>query len=116
MRAPTPCGEQGCHDYVVKYGKCQQHQRPPWQGTTRRQRLPTDWNTRRQLVFKRDGNICHICHQPGADTIDHIIPGDNHSLENLAPIHDNQPPHCHRIKTAKEANDIQAGNKIKKRF
>lgn len=28
----------------------------------------------RAQVFTRDGDVCHICGQPGADTVDHVVP------------------------------------------
>jgi 5-methylcytosine-specific restriction protein A len=113
MLAPTPCLD--CGETAVKYGRCQVHQRPPWIGSTRQQRLPNDWNTRRLLVFKRDGDICYVCKGKGADAIDHVVQGDDHSLENLKPIHEKQPPHCHRYKSSQEGTDTQRAMRIKRR-
>ena len=112
-KAPTPCIENGCDNYVVNNARCQQHQNL-WQASTRKARLPKDWNTRRQIVFRKHQGICYLCGESGADTIDHIIPGDNHSIENLAPVHDRTPPHCHRKKTAQEATNARFNNRIKK--
>jgi len=60
-----------------------------WQGSTRRRRLPPGWRKLRLVVIDRaDGRCQHVdhygnrCHQPGTD-VDHIVPGDDHSLENL---------------------------------
>ena len=114
MLAPTPCLEAGCLDYAVKQGRCQSHQKS-WQGSTRRERLPKDWGTRRLIVLRRDKGICHLCGQPGADTVDHIVQGDDHSLGNLAPVHDRLPPHCHRAKSSQEGNDAKRGNRVKRR-
>lgn len=64
---------------------------------------PNDWRTRKRTVLERDHRTCYICHQPGADTVDHVIPvaqGGSHDLTNLAAIH--QHP-CHDHKTAQEA-------------
>lgn len=104
--APTPCLEPDCWEHATHMGRCRAHQRDGWanKAEPRKNRLPPDWSTRRALVLKRDGGICHICHQPGADQVDHIIAGDDHSLENLAPIHEKTPPHCHRYKTAQEGH------------
>lgn len=66
----------------------------------RRKRLPPGWEARvRPLVFAVYGTTCHLCGQPGADTVDHLKPGDDHSLENLRPAHDDP---CHRHKSAHE--------------
>lgn len=75
---------------------------PNWEGSTRRQRLPPDWHRTRQAVLRDHNRICHICHQPGADTVDHVIPGDRHDRANLRPVHDRTPPHCHRAKSSRE--------------
>lgn len=115
MLAPTPCLEPGCHEHAINHGRCQQHQRY-WQGSRRNKRLPPDWSTRRLIVLKRDKGICYICGEPGADTVDHIQPGDNHELSNLAAVHDRTPPHCHRYKSAVEGHTTQQGNKTKRRL
>jgi 5-methylcytosine-specific restriction enzyme A len=73
-----------------------------WAGSTRRGRLPTDWPDRVRRVKARDKGICYLCEQPGADTVDHIVPGDDHALTNLAAVHDRNPPHCHRAKSSAE--------------
>jgi len=104
MKAPTPCLEPGCQDHTVNQGRCKTHQRKPWEGSTRKERLPKDWNTRRLIVMKREGGICHLCGKPGADTIDHLEAGDNHDLNNLAPVHDRTEPHCHRYKSSQEGH------------
>lgn len=61
-----------------------------WEGSDRRARLPQDWSLRRARVLRRDGYRCQHkdspfgpkCEAP-ADQCDHIIPGDDHSLDNL---------------------------------
>ncbi|KPC89936.1 HNH endonuclease [Streptomyces sp. NRRL F-6602] len=60
-----------------------------WEGSTRRQRLPKDWPARRRRVLRRDGHRCvelysdgRRCTQPATD-VDHIVPGDDHRMENL---------------------------------
>jgi len=78
-----------------------------WVGSTRKERLPPDWAKRKAAVRARDGDICYLCGLPGADTIDHKVPGDNHELWNLAPVHDRNPPHCHRRKSSAEGHAAQ---------
>lgn len=114
MLAPTPCLEPDCHNHTTFHGRCETHQRP-WAGSTRKKRLPPDWQTRRLIVLKRDRGICYLCGADRADTVDHIKPGDDHSLENLAAVHDRTPPHCHRAKSSAEGNAAQAGNRTKRR-
>ncbi|KOV10358.1 HNH endonuclease [Streptomyces sp. XY431] len=60
-----------------------------WSGSTRRERLPSDWPTRRQVVLRRDAWRCVAVTRDGdrcteaATDVDHIRPGDDHSLDNL---------------------------------
>lgn len=75
-----------------------------WSNSARARRLPSDWAARRATVMTRDGAICWICHGPGADEVDHIHRGDDHSLINLAPIHQDVYPFCHRKKSSAEGN------------
>lgn len=59
-----------------------------WDASDRRSRLPGDWAKRRAQVFKRDGYRCvwvergKRCTEDATDC-DHIIPNDDHGLENL---------------------------------
>ena len=113
--APTPCATTGCNALAVRYGTCQEHQRPAFYGSTKRQRTPKDWQTRRLIVLKRDKGICYLCGQAGADRVDHVIANDNHSLSNLKAVHDAVEPHCHRYKTAKEGIKGFQNNKVRRR-
>lgn len=112
--ATTPCLTAGCLNIATNKGRCKEHQ-VEYKAVTRKARLPKDWNTRRRIVLQRDNYTCYLCgtNNPIADTVDHIIAGDDHSLENLAPVHDINPPHCHRAKTKKDIQRINAENKIK---
>jgi 5-methylcytosine-specific restriction endonuclease McrA len=41
-------------------------------------------------ILRRDGGICHLCAQPGADTADHLVPwsqGGTDEPSNLAAAH-----------------------------
>jgi 5-methylcytosine-specific restriction enzyme A len=60
-----------------------------WDTSTRKSRLPADWSTRRVRVLRRDGYKCQArdslgvqCGDP-ANQVDHIIPNDDDSYENL---------------------------------
>jgi 5-methylcytosine-specific restriction protein A len=61
-----------------------------WEGTSdRKERLPSDWSTRRVRVLRRDSYRCQardslgvVCGEP-ANQVDHIVPGDDHDLDNL---------------------------------
>lgn len=81
-----------------------------WQGSTRRERLPADWNSRRQVVGERAAGRCegisldggprwHVadCDGVGAEC-DHDIAGDNHELSNLRWL----SVECHKFKTQAE--------------
>lgn len=83
-----------------------------WSGSTRRSRLPADWETRCRPEARRRNplQICHWCGKPGGDELDHIIPGDDHRQENLDWIHGWRAVkagvvevNCHGAKTAAEA-------------
>ncbi len=70
--------------------------------------VPTDWKSRKATVLRRDAGICHVCRQPGAAEVDHILPvaeGGSHHLDNLAAIHADP---CHRHKTRTEIARGQA--------
>ncbi|MYY79777.1 MULTISPECIES: HNH endonuclease [unclassified Streptomyces] len=75
-----------------------------WKGSTRRQRLPSNWASKiRPAAHARNPeHICHLCGQPGGDYLDHKKPGDDHSPDNLDWAHDRVPPHCHRYKSSRE--------------
>jgi 5-methylcytosine-specific restriction protein A len=113
MLAPTPCLD--CTATATRRGRCADHQLPYWQGSTRKARLPADWQTRRLIVLRRDSGICWVCGRPGADEVDHRTPGDDHHLDNLAPIHQNVEPYCHRAKSSAEGNTARRGNRARPR-
>jgi 5-methylcytosine-specific restriction endonuclease McrA len=51
----------------------------------------------RKRVFDLYGDDCWLCHQGGADTIDHIIPlinGGTDDLDNLRPAHGRKSASC----------------------
>lgn len=74
-----------------------------WASSNRARRLPDDWPARRAEVFRIFGDVCHWCGEHGADEIDHLIPGDDHRIENLRPIHSQRTAQrCHVYKSSAE--------------
>jgi 5-methylcytosine-specific restriction endonuclease McrA len=51
-------------------------------------------------------DVCHICGQPGSDSVDHVIAlargGSDTDPANLRPAHHDVPPFCNRIKGTKD--------------
>lgn len=115
---PTICAKMECYRTAVLNGRCRDHQLPAFAGNFRSSRLPSDWKNRREIVMNRDKGICYLCGDPGADSVDHVNQSmdDDHSLDNLAAVHDMMPPHCHKRKTAMEGVEARKGNMIKKNF
>jgi hypothetical protein len=63
-------------------------ERPAWRGSTRRQRLPANWDELKARALERNpAKVCHWCGRPGGGDLDHIVAGDDHRLENLDWIH-----------------------------
>ena len=59
---------------------------------------------RRNRAILAVSDICHICGQPGADAVDHIVSlarGGSEDRSNLAPAHHRNPPHCNLVKGSK---------------
>jgi 5-methylcytosine-specific restriction endonuclease McrA len=88
-----------------------------WEGSTRKARLPKNWST--ELVpetFAVYGDTCHVCGQPGADEVDHVNPGDDHSLENRRPVHGRRTAQrCHVRKSSSEGGKAAQAKKPKRR-
>ena len=58
------------------------------------------WQRRKARIIRRDGGICHLCGQPGADTADHLTPWShtqNDSMDNLAAAHQT----CNNVRGAR---------------
>ena len=83
----------------------------PWESSDRRSRLPADWARRVSDVMKRDGGRCRAilprskkrCPRKATD-VDHIRPGDDHSLSNLQALCEEH----HKRKTAAENRRAKA--------
>lgn len=76
----------------------------PWDHrSSRRERLPSDWQRIRRYVLRRDSYKCTICSAKATD-VDHIIAGDDHSLHNLQAL----CTQCHRKKSSSEGGKAGA--------
>lgn len=73
-----------------------------WAGSDRRDRLPANWPALRRHAMRVHRGQCHVCGERGSDAVDHVRAGDDHSPDNLRPIHQDVPPYCHRTKSAGE--------------
>lgn len=80
-----------------------------WEDSTRKQRLPSNWQKLRLFILDRDGYRCTVIKRDGcrcwdpAGEVDHIIPNDDNSPANLAAI-------CtwhHRRKSSIEGNEAR---------
>lgn len=79
-----PCAQPRC-PVLTATTYCDEHKPPPWKGSTRRSRLPPDWNRLVAVVLDRDDRRCYLCGRY-ANRVDHIVAGDNHHPSNLAAI------------------------------
>jgi 5-methylcytosine-specific restriction enzyme A len=86
----------------------------PWATSDRRARLPRNWQALRATVLRRDNWTCSI-HGPGctrfATEVDHIQPGDDHTLTNLQAVCHT----CHARKTVAESTAGQAAVRSRSR-
>lgn len=82
---------------------------PPRTTTPPAARTGRPWVRVKNRVIRRDGGICHLCGQPGADSADHLTPvsagGAVYDLTNLAAVHD-QP--CNRIRGTRPVAEVRA--------
>lgn len=92
---------------ATKEGRCKKHQLPAFAKNMRKDRLPEGWNYIRDEVFRRHGTVCYLCGEKGADSVEHVVPNDDNSFDNLRPAHQNVAPYCHRTKTAHEGHEAQ---------
>ena len=103
-RASTPCAHPGCPQLTP----CEEHpvKSHGWDTSTRKTKLTTTsgWAEQRRAkrLLRQHRGICHVCNQPGADQIDHVLPlaqGGTDTEANLRPIHAHP---CHERKTESE--------------
>lgn len=78
-----------------------------WETSDRKSRLPSDWDSIRYRVLRRDSWSCRLrgpnC-LGAATEVDHRIAGDNHEEENLQ----SACSRCHAEKSSSEGNQKQA--------
>jgi 5-methylcytosine-specific restriction endonuclease McrA len=86
-----------------------------WSGSTRRSRLPKDWPAIVRRIKRRDQYRCTTlfevsgrCTQRGTD-VDHIIPGDDHSDDNLRLL----CRWCHTQKSSSEGGTAAARMRVR---
>ncbi|MFC8244158.1 HNH endonuclease [Streptomyces chartreusis] len=86
-----------------------------WQGSARRARLPKNWALIRRRVLRRDNHECQtrfsdgrLCGAP-ANQVDHIEPGDGHSMANLRAL----CAWCHARKSASEGGHAAACTRVR---
>ena len=104
-RPAKPCNTPGCPN--LQPCPTEGHTKKPWQGSTRRSRLPRGWERTRRRILARDetcqdGRCCSG--NAIATQVDHIVAGDDHSDTNLQGI----CADCHRAKTLEEAAAARA--------
>lgn len=98
---------KACSDpYCAHLQPCPIHKSTPWSGgrnTRIKNRSGSKEQRTNRYVMRKYSGICHVCHLPGADEVDHVIPlagGGADGLSNRRPIH-SKP--CHQDKTRAEA-------------
>lgn len=97
-KARGVCSTPGCPNL----NPCATHARKPWESSTRRARLPGNWNTLRAAALRRDRHRCRTCGAPATE-VDHIARGDDHRLTNLQSL----CSPCHQAKTTAEATEAR---------
>lgn len=73
-----------------------------WQNSTRRARLPKNWEAARRRILQRDNHHCQLRLEGctgRATEVDHRVAGDNHDPTNLQAVCSS----CHKRKTQAEA-------------
>lgn len=96
-----PCAKPRC-PVLCDTTYCTEHAPVPYARSDRRKRLPPNWGVLRKQVLRRDRHVCYVCGNPATE-VDHIVPGDNHAMWNLAAIC--HP--CHMSKSGHEGGTTQ---------
>lgn len=101
-RAPKACAHFACPNTQP----CPDHQRKPWEGSTRRHELPPDWEHRRRRILQRDP-LCTLATTCGglalSTEVHHTNDPHDHSDQALAGVCKN----CHRAETQRQAAEAR---------
>lgn len=109
-RPAPPCRKPGCPH--LRPCPTEGHEPTPWADSSHNQHRTISGSAeqaRARRIIDRDHGICHVCHQPGADQADHVIPfteGGADDEANMAAIHARP---CHQAKTSAEAARARRG-------
>jgi len=79
------CSYKGCPDIAVAGGRCQKHQRVPWEGRRGFEGYQGDYLKARRQTLKEEP-VCQICGINPSTTTDHIVPkgqGGSNDRANL---------------------------------
>ncbi|WP_081738484.1 HNH endonuclease [Bifidobacterium moukalabense] len=103
-RPQARCTFTGCKNKAVNQGRCNQHQRKPWQNqsahTRERALHRAEWNHIRSLRLKLEPN-CRRCNSKGTN-VDHITPvGAGGAFLDI----NNTQTLCNQCKTIKDQED-----------
>ncbi|RGJ41691.1 hypothetical protein DXD60_07595 [Bifidobacterium adolescentis] len=103
-RPQARCTYSGCSRKATHQGRCDQHQRKPWQNisahTRKRSKYKTQWNHVRAERLKLEPN-CRRCSRKGTN-VDHIIPvGAGGAFLDI----NNTQTLCDQCKTLKDQED-----------
>lgn len=86
-----------------------------WDNSDRKSRLPSDWVSLRKKVLSRDRRLCRLRYKGCitlATEVDHIIAGDDHSMENLQAV----CAWCHKFKSSMEGHKAKSAlRRLRKR-
>lgn len=97
-RASKVCSEPRCPHLQP----CPVHAKVPWEGSTRRSELPSNWERIRRHILQRDP-ICRVCDKALSVEVDHVGDKHDHGEDNLQGV----CSPCHREKTHREAADAR---------
>jgi 5-methylcytosine-specific restriction protein A len=78
-----------------------------WNSSDRKSRLPSNWSSLRRRVLSRDHKVCQLKYKDcirKATEVDHIVAGDDHSMDNLQAV----CAWCHKLKSSMEGHKAKS--------